>query len=104
MPFPIIAPVRGRESDYLLTKTGRKVFGQSNVFDDYPDFVEGFQFVQHKDLSVTLKVVPKSGAGNKRVQEIFRHIQGLYKDVDMRLEIVDAIPHDAGKMRFIVRE
>lgn len=104
LSFPIIAPVRGRESDYLLTKTGRKVFGQSNVFDDYPDFVEGFQFVQHKDLSVTLKVVPKSGARNKEVQEIFRHIQGLYKDVDMRLEIVDAIPHDAGKMRFIVRE
>lgn len=34
MPFPIIAPVRGRESDYLLTKTGRKVFGQSAVYKD----------------------------------------------------------------------
>lgn len=104
LPFPVIAPIKGRESDYLFTENGEKVFGLNAAFDDYPDYVEGYQFVQHKDLTVTLKIVPRSGVSDKKINEIFIKIQSFYPSVRFNLEIVDTIPHDAGKIRFIVRE
>lgn len=66
--------------------------------------MEGYQFVQHKDLTVTLKIVPRSGVSDKKINEIFIKIQSVYPSVRFNLEIVETIPHDAGKIRFIVRE
>ena len=106
LPFPVIAPIQGRENDYLVGNDGTKIDVAvfSTVFDDYPDFVVGFQFIQHKDLTVTLRIAPRKDVSKEKIQEIFGCIQSVYPSVKMTLEIVDAIPHDGGKIRFIMHE
>lgn len=102
--FPRIAPVEGRESDYLMTKQGNKLFGLNSIFDDFPEEVVGYQFIQHKNLSVTLKIVPEKNVSNERIKDIFNFIEKTYSQINFYLEIVNAIPHDAGKIRFILHE
>jgi hypothetical protein len=76
------------------------------IFDPWPRAVRQFQLVQHRDSSLTLRCVPgndpQAGAIMRRVaaglEETVRH------EVPVRLEVLDVIPHDRGKTRFIVRE
>lgn len=107
LPFPLIAPVKGRESDYLETKTGERIQGVCCTFDEHPNCALRYQFVQHAPGRVTLRVVPdKTCAGYKEEIELvfneLKHTAGNRLDYD--LQYVDEIPHDGGKIRFIVYE
>lgn len=106
LSFPVIARIQGRESSYLITKDNSKVLGCSAFFDDYPDLVMAFQFVQHRDLSVTLKVVPNKNVEEKEiVNKILIRLQNMYSGrIDFNLKLVNSIPHDGGKIRYIIHE
>lgn len=109
LPFPCIAPVRGRMSEYLTTKDGARLdgVGFNEAFDFHPDAATAFQFRQKKDGYVTLVVVPNAGYANA-MQEISGVLNKLNIDfadrIEFGLEIVDSIKYDAGKIRYIIHD
>lgn len=109
LPFPCIAPVRGRKSDYLITLQGDKIdgVGFNEVFDFNPDAALAFQFRQRKNGQADFLVVPNN-AYSKSCQEINEIFAKLQKDfaekIVFSLQLVDTIQHDGGKARYIVHE
>lgn len=108
LKFPLIAPVKGRETDYLVTKDGTtRIQGICCTFDEYPDCVLRYQFVQHAPGNVTLRVVPNKAyhKWHEEVEVVLAELRKIAGDrIDYSLEYVQEIPHDGGKIRFIVYE
>lgn len=104
-PFPRMASVRGRETDYILDSDGKKVFGPSAAFDDYPNCVRRYQFVVHSPGNVSLRVVPNRQClgWEAQVRDIANY-WALNGRIRIALEYVDAISDQKGKIRFIVHE
>lgn len=107
-PFPRLNPIAGRSTDLLRLPSGLAMSGDgiSAIFDAYPDAVRQFQVCQHADSSITLRCVrgqaPEADATIQRVLTDLRaKVRG---EVPVRLDIVDAIPHDRGKTRYVTRE
>jgi phenylacetate-CoA ligase len=105
LPFPLIDPVEGRETDYLIDRDGKKTFGWNASFDSCSTSVHTYQYIQEAPGVVTLLIVKnkQSDAFEKDfafVQEKF--LKPLKGRIDFTIQLVDAIPHDNGKARFIV--
>lgn len=109
LPFPCIAPVRGRISDYLTTNTGLRLdgVGFNEVFDFYPNAAKAFQFRQSKDGYAKFMVVPNTSYEHS-MEEITAIFNKLNSDLEGKIEftheVVDNIVYDGGKMRYIVHE
>lgn len=103
--LPMIDSVKGRESESFGLPSGKTINGEflTTIFDSDPDLVSGFRVVQHKDLSITIEYIP---AGDE--QDIFRLIKSFAAKIgdDVRVDSkkVSTIPHDRGKLRFVVKE
>ena len=103
--LPMIDSVKGRESESFVLPSGKTINGEflTTIFDSNPDLVSGFRVVQHKDLSMTIEYIP---AGDE--SEINGLIQAFAKKFDDEVKVdakcVQFIPHDRGKLRFVVRE
>lgn len=109
LPFPCIAPIKGRATEYLTTKSGVRLdgVGFSVVFDFYPEAVHAFQFRQKEDGYVTLAVVPNKNNVHA-MDEIAIVLKKLNDDfaakIEFSLQCVENIKYDGGKMRYIVHE
>lgn len=109
LPFPCIAPVRGRMSEYLTTKDGTRLdgVGFNEAFDFHPDAATAFQFRQTKDGYVTMLVVP-----NEKYQDSHKEISGVLQKlntdftgrIEFDLKLVESIQYDGGKIRYIIHE
>jgi phenylacetate-CoA ligase len=103
--LPLIDSVKGRESESFVLPSGKTINGEflTTIFDSNPDLVSGFRVVQHKDLSMTIEYIP---TGNE--DEIKGRIQSFAKKIGDEAQVyakrVQSIPHDRGKLRFVVRE
>jgi phenylacetate-CoA ligase len=103
--LPCIDSVKGRESESFVLPSGKSINGEylTTIFDETPDIVQGFRVVQHKDLSITIEYIP---AGDE--SEITKILNGfamrLGGEVPVDFKRVESIPHDRGKLRFVVRE
>lgn len=106
--LPLMKSVKGRVSDSLYTPSGLYIDGNymNSIFDLYYDYVDKFQVVQKKDYSVTVYVVPKNVPG---INHILTKIEERLKldvrnEIPIRIEIVDNINDDKGKIRYIINE
>lgn len=107
--LPCIDSVKGRESESFVLPSGKVVSGEylTTLFDARPDLVQGFRVVQHRDASITVEYVPAKGRdeGERRMAEA---LSGLVRvvggEVPVAFKPVREIPHDRGKLRFVVRE
>ena len=103
--LPLMDSVKGRESESFRLADGRTINGEflTTVFDDAPELVRGFRIVQHNDLSITVEYVPEGDE-----QRIFETLASFASRIGSGAKIdfrrVDNIPHDKGKLRFIVRD
>ena len=103
--LPMIDSVKGRESESFVLPSGKTINGEflTTIFDTDPDLVSGFRVVQHKDLSITIEYIP---AGDE--VKIKSLIQAFAKKIGVEVKVdarhVQSIPHDRGKLRFVVRE
>jgi phenylacetate-CoA ligase len=107
--LPLMNPVKGRTSDNVCFPDGTFISGEylTTIFDDFPDAVNAFQVHQGEDYSLTLKIVPnpeyhKSSEVTRQVQEILS--QRARGQVPVYLRIVDRIPNDRGKTKFVISE
>ena len=103
----MIDAVKGRVSESFVLPSGKTINGEflTTIFDATPDLVRGFRVVQHKDLSITVESIPSSEQSIPRIQSIARAFEGrIGGEVPVNCRFVREIPHDRGKLRFIVRE
>ena len=105
--LPCIDSVKGRESDSFVLPSGKTINGEylTTIFDATPDLVRGFRVVQHKDASITIEYVPNAGGNEKDILKVLETFAvRLGGEVPIEFKKVDSIPHDRGKLRFVVRE
>lgn len=103
--LPCIDSVKGRESESFVLPNGGTINGEylTTIFDRTPDIVKGFRVVQHRDLSVTVEYVP-AGDDAPVLEALSDFERMLNAGVPMEFRRVASIPHDRGKLRFVVRE
>lgn len=109
LPFPCIAPVKGRVSDYLSTRSGMRLdgVGFNEIFDFYPEAVRQFQFRQSEDGVVSLLVVPNKEYSMYRdeINQVFSKLQQDFDSkINFTLHYVESIAYEGGKMRYIIHE
>ena len=103
--LPRIDHVRGRATDGLRLPDGTWVAGEGlyQVFSKVPGAVLQYQLDQRADHSVMVRCVrgPDSGAeaAIETAVEAFRDRLG--RTVPVQWELVDQIPHEGGKIRYI---
>ena len=104
--FPLIDKVNGRTTDIIQLKGGGCVPGDflTTIFDHRPDAVSGFQVVQHRDCSITLKYIPESDDSAEVVSGVCQRLNKLFHGTPVSAEIVQSIPNDRGKSRFVIRD
>ena len=77
------------------------------LFEKYPDAVHGFKIHQYADKSVKLTVVKNCEYANAD-NEIAAVVEGMKAQlgdgIPVRLEAVDFLPHDRGKVQFITSD
>ena len=108
-----MSPVMGRISDSLKTLSGRKVPGEylTTIFDEHHRLVARFSILQKKNYSVEVRVQPSELALSNRqeLNEILEDVSGglgqkLGEGAQVTYQIVDEIPHESGKFRFVKSE
>jgi phenylacetate-CoA ligase len=106
--LPRIAPIGGRVSENLRLPDGQVVAGEglAPTFNATPYAVRQFQIHQGSDYSVTLRCVPgPSPTAREDIDRVVGRLRSILNDkVPVRLEIVDKIPHDGGKVRYITSD
>ncbi|MBP5366425.1 MAG: phenylacetate--CoA ligase family protein [Bacteroidales bacterium] len=107
--YPKIDFVRGRITDSVHLGDGTKIDGAylTTICDNYYDLISSYQIYQKKDYSVELRIVLKDGVdmNDSRIYDITNSLRSqLGKTIPFSSEIVDSIPDDRGKKRYIISE
>ncbi len=105
--LPRLESVEGRSAELLRDKDGSAVSGLifNIIFTPLAAAVRRFQVVQHKDLSVTMRVIRGEDSSAAVLAEAKRAMQDLLKGVDVRIEEVSELePTSSGKRRVVVVE
>ena len=105
--LPCIDSVKGREVESFKLPSGKTINGEflTTIFDATPDIARGFRVVQHKDMSITVECIPSAREYETQIETIVKDFgEKLGGEVAVKCKFVDAISHDRGKLRFVVRE
>jgi phenylacetate-CoA ligase len=106
--LPRICPVAGRVTDNFRLPDGRIVPGEplAQTFSRTPDAVRQFQIHQLADYSIVVRCVPNDTPGARAAidQAMARFRDIFASEVPIRLELLETIPHDGGKIRFIMSD
>lgn len=105
--LPCIDSVKGREVESFKLSSGKTINGEflTTIFDATPDIARGFRVVQHKDMSITVECIPSAREYETEIETIVKDFgEKLGGEVAVKCKFVDAISHDRGKLRFVVRE
>ena len=102
--LPCIDSVKGREVESFVLPSGKTINGEylTTFFDATPDVAINFKVIQHKDLSITIEYVP--GAREIPTSIPLNFKKAIGDEVPVEFKKVDAIAHDRGKIRYVVRE
>ncbi|MDP6494661.1 MAG: hypothetical protein QGI09_04420, partial [Dehalococcoidia bacterium] len=107
--FPLMGPVKGRVSEAVSLPDGSLLTGEylTTIFDEFPDCVKGFQVHQQADGSIDVIYIPSGDSSaleeNVRVVQS-RLLEVMASQVPVRFTAVDSIPHDRGKLRFVISD
>jgi len=107
--LPLMDSVKGRESDIFRLPDKSLIAGSylTAIFDDFSEVVRAFQVVQRKDFSILLRVNPNYQFNNwpQVVNTVKKTLASKTRNqVSVNVEIVDEIPSDRGKTRFVISE
>ena len=98
-----------RESDMFKLPDQSVLSGDylTTLFDDFPEVVYAFQVVQKEDYSITIRVAPNRQYDNwsKVLDSVKNTLASKARNqVSVNVEIVNEIPSDRGKTRFVISE
>ncbi len=99
-----LARVDGRSADTLRDAKGGRVSGLvfNLIFSVLAESVRQFQAVQHKDGSITLKLIPSSTITDVVRNHIAKNCEKYLPGVPIRTEIVEEIPTSPSGKRQVV--
>lgn len=107
--LPLMSPIKGRVTDRVILPDGSSISGEflTTIFDDYPDLVQAFQILQHADMSLKLRVVldittQENEKSLTRIADSLRQKTG--GQVPVTVERLDAIPHNRGKLQYVISQ
>ncbi len=102
--FPVVDGIIGREDDLLQTKTGGWVGRIHHVFFDLAGVIEA-QVLQHKDASLTVRIVPGELFNCQVEAQVIQRLQDRLGALPVSIECVSQIARNAsGKFRAVVSE
>jgi phenylacetate-CoA ligase len=104
-PFPLLAKIWGRSSDFIVTPAGKWIHGEffTHLFYDLPE-IASFQVEQSNLHEIRVDLVLRPGTREYRAPSILeRFRRAVGPDVTVQLQVVPKIdrPH-SGKHRFAV--
>lgn len=107
--LPLMGPVTGRTTDVIRLPGGACIAGDylTTIFDNHPGVIKAFQVRQGSDYSIRVIYVPDSSgrvlteALEKVRLELMRNTASK---VSISFESVTRIPHDRGKLRFVLTD
>jgi phenylacetate-CoA ligase len=105
--LPRIHSVQGRTSETLHDAGGAAVSGVAlgNLFYEVSDAVQQFQVVQHRDRSVTIRLVQAEELPPAALAKIRANASRMLAGIDVRVEVVAELPRNAaGKHHLVVVE
>jgi phenylacetate-CoA ligase len=108
--FKKIQPVQGRTSECIKLPSGGFIPGEflTTIFDEFPSAVAKFQVYQKKDFSVVILYVKGRSAESAiellNAQRYIKSIIEMKSGLRIEFKEVDIIPHDNGKLRYIISE
>ena len=105
--LPRLASVEGRVTETLVDGSGARVNGLlfNVVIAHLAHAIRQFQVVQHKDRSITLRVVPTPSYDATAEATLRATWQKYLAGVPVKLELLDALPISAtGKRQVVVVE
>lgn len=109
LSLPLMDAVHGRMTELIQLPGGSCISGDylTTIFDDYPGAVKAFQVRQQSDYSIRVLYVPDS-SGQELTAVLKKVRDGLVtrtmSRVPISFEAVGSIPHDRGKLRFVLSE
>lgn len=104
--LPLMGQVKGRLTETFVLPSGMTLDGiyMTSIFDHDPEAVRAFRATQHRDGSITFEYVLGS-EGIEPIENVKRKFEEhIHHEVPVEFKRVDEIPHDRGKLRFVVRE
>lgn len=105
--LPRIHAIDGRVLEALRDRGGARIDGMlfNLLFSVAGETVKYWQAVQHKDLSITLRLVPTAALDEAALAHIRRSLEGNLPGLPLRIERVKDIPlTQSGKRRRIIVE
>jgi phenylacetate-CoA ligase len=105
--LPRIRSVQGRVSEMLRDGDGAAVSGLSLSYAlyDVSASVQQFQVVQHRDSSVTIKLVQLEELPSAALAQIRTNVSRVLAGIEIRVEVVPDLPRNpAGKHNLVVVE
>ena len=105
--LPRLQAVDGRSADTLTDGNGNRVGGLvfNLIFSVLASTVRQFQAVQHKDRSVTLKLIPTDKLDDVARDHIHKNLARYLPGIPVRLELVTEIPPSrSGKRQVTIVE
>jgi phenylacetate-CoA ligase len=105
--LPRIRSVQGRMSETLRDRNGAAVSGiaLSYALHDVSAAVRQFQVIQHRDRSVTIRLVQLEELSSSAIARIRMNTAKLLAGIDVRVEVVVELPRNpAGKHNLVVVE
>lgn len=109
MPYMRIDNVKGRVSDSAILPNGEVIAGEAlaQTFSRVAEAVKQFQVHQLPDYSIVVRVIPRGSSqdDHDRIVSAVDAVRTVVRDaVPVSLEVVSEIPHDGGKIRFVISE
>jgi phenylacetate-CoA ligase len=107
MPYRLIDNVGGRVSDSAILPNGEVIAGEAlaQTFSKVAEAVRQFQIHQHADYSITVRVIPRTSPDDPRILQAVAAVRrAVRKAVPVELEVVDTLPHEGGKIRYIMSD
>lgn len=105
--LPLIESPKGRLSTLLRLPDGTLMAaGIAGLFAGIPDAVRQFKIHQRADYSVHITVVVgDAGTAREQVEKVVEDFRGrARRQVPVTVEYVERIPHERGKIRFVVSD
>ena len=106
-PLPLMDNVKGRQDAVIITPSGIQLNGDflTGIFDDFPESIRAYQFLQEKDYSLTLYYIPMN---RKKVdaiiaEVIFKLKEVSGKEIKILSKRVDQISKINGKAPMVLK-
>lgn len=105
--FDLMESIQGRDTDVIITPSGNRLIVHffTGILEHFTE-IDSFQVIQDTLDSMTVRVVPTRQFSEEAIDRIISALKEKgASDMDIQLELVDAIPlPPSGKRRFVISE